>query len=62
MDLTNFSLDELQFSLAKKQHELQSLDVTTFTFNPDFVELAKEIIASGKATETLQKFIEVSNR
>ena len=26
------------------------------------IELAKEIIASGKATETLEKFIEVSNR
>ena len=28
----------------------------------DGIELAKEIIASGKATETLEKFIEVSNR
>ena len=28
----------------------------------DGIELAKEIIASGEATETLQKFIEVSNR
>ena len=26
------------------------------------IELAKEIIASGKATETLDKFVEVSNR
>ena len=26
------------------------------------IELAKELIASGKATETLNKFIEVSNR
>ena len=28
----------------------------------DGIELAKEIIASGKATETLEKFIEVSNK
>jgi anthranilate phosphoribosyltransferase len=28
----------------------------------DGIELAKELIASGKATDTLQKFIEVSNR
>ncbi len=28
----------------------------------DGIELAKEIISSGKATETLEKFIEVSNR
>ena len=28
----------------------------------DGIELAKELIASGKATETLEKFIEVSNR
>ena len=28
----------------------------------DGIELAKDIIASGKATETLEKFIEVSNR
>ena len=26
------------------------------------IELAKELIASGKATETLKKFVEVSNR
>jgi hypothetical protein len=26
------------------------------------IKLAEEIIASGKATETLEKFIEVSNR
>ena len=50
MDLTNFSLDELQFNLVKKQHELQSLDVTTFTF-----ELAKEISELEEAIKERNK-------
>lgn len=55
MDLTNFSLDELQFNLIKKQNELQSLDVTTFTFNPDFIELAKEISELEEAIKERNK-------
>lgn len=55
MDLTKFSLDELQFNLVKKQHELQSLDVTTFTLNPEFVELAKEISELEEAIKERNK-------
>lgn len=55
MDLTNFSLDELQFELAKKQNELQSIDMSTFTLNPQVVELINEISEIQEAIEERNK-------
>lgn len=55
MDLTNFSLDELQFELTKKQNELQSIDMSTFTLNPQVVELINEISEIQEAIEERNK-------
>ena len=55
MDLTNFSLDELQFELAKKQNELQSIDMSTFTLNPQVMELISEISEIQEAIEERNK-------
>ena len=55
MDLTNFSLDELQFELAKKQNELQSIDMSTFTLNPQIMELIDEISEIQEAIEERNK-------
>lgn len=55
MDLTNFSLDELQFELAKKQNELQSIDMSTFTLNPQVMELINDISEIQEAIEERNK-------
>lgn len=55
MDLTNFSLDELQFELVKKQNELQSIDMSTFTLNPQVMELISEISEIQEAIEERNK-------
>lgn len=55
MDLTNFSLDELQFELVKKQNELQSIDMSTFTLNPQVMELINEISEIQEAIEERNK-------
>ena len=55
MDLTNFSLDELQFELTKKQNELQSIDMSTFTLNPQVMELIDEISEIQEAIEERNK-------
>lgn len=55
MDLTNFSLDELQFELVKKQNELQSIDMSTFTLNPQVMELIDEISEIQEAIEERNK-------
>lgn len=55
MDLTNFSLDELSFELIKKQNELQSIDMSTFTLNPQVMELINEISEIQEAIEERTK-------
>lgn len=55
MDLTKFSLNDLNFELNKAEEELKSIPIETFTFNPRIIELSEQISEIKKAIQAKEE-------